>query len=95
MHCDRQQRKPSYIHKYYIEPGLGSNTYFAFVFEYRNLVYLYIAKRHVFENAIKYIYKLPTKGKALPDINSLRSQDRLSFTPGQEWAGSTEKIGLQ
>ena len=38
----------------------------------------------------KYI-KLPTKGKALPDINWLR----MFFTPGQEWAGSTEKIGLQ
>ena len=28
----------------------------------------------------------------MPDTNWLRSQDRMSFTPGQEWAGSTEKI---
>ena len=51
---------------------------------------------------LKSIYKnnqihkqIPTKGKALPDINWLRSQDRMFFTPGQEWAGGTAKIGLQ
>ena len=33
---------------------------------------------------IKYTYKLPTKGKTLPDINWLRSQDRKLFTPGKQ-----------
>ena len=39
--------------------------------------------------------KLPTKGKALPDIIWLQSQDRICFTPVQQWAGNTEKSGLQ
>ena len=50
------------------------------------------------QNTIKYISNYQqkvTEGKTLPDINWLMSQDRMFFTPGQEWAGSTEKIGLQ
>ena len=52
---------------------------------------LKITKGRVFDLYLKNICKynqihikikmLPTKGKALPDINWLRSQDRIFFTP--------------
>ena len=77
---------------------------YIFAFVYRNLVYLYlkITKRHIFDLYLKNICKynqiyiqITTKSQTLPDINWLRSQDRMFFTPGQEWAGSIEKIGQQ
>ena len=64
--------------------GLGSNTY---LYLNKQIVYLYlkITKRCIFvfdlylhiQSNIHKHYHLPTKGKALPDINWLRSLNRM------------------
>ena len=98
---------PYYIAQIEYGPLVGFK--YVFVFEYRNFVYLNSQKGiylylifglYLKKNICKYhqiyscTYKLPIKGKALPDINWLRTQDRMFFTPGQLWAGSTERIGM-